>query len=395
MREIASLIVGLLLLLAALISAYDAHTVIEAEEDEEEIGKVLLAADHWYTDIQKVQIELLQFLLTGTEENLVAYESRRYDAPKSLQELRQVLATHFLEALPQLRPLEDLQKAYFTEVDKAVKMRRDGLPAVDLQAIVSEQSRLSEEQIRSFLLGLTDKARSRREAINARVTRSILRGTISFMLMTAIMIAILVVGYRSTTRRLGTIQDLSDRLEQEATHDPLTALPNRRYFNDWISRSASLAARNNGSVGLLLIDLDEFKHVNDRFGHDAGDEVLRVVAQRLQKLSRSSDFAVRFGGDEFAVLIPAAHDHDQLSVVAHRIIAAVAEPVPVAGGTARVGSSIGIAIYPDDAGDSGELVKAADQAMYRAKEEGGNRYSFFGAASARRSAPATQQRTER
>jgi len=167
-------------------------------------------------------------------------------------------------------------------------------------------------------------------------------------------------------------------LEHEATHDQLTGLPNRRYFNDWVSRSVSLAARNKGRVALLLTDLDGFKHVNDRLGHDAGDEVLRAVANRLQKLSRGSDFAVRLGGDEFAVMIPAAQGHDELSVVARRINASVAEPVPVAGGTAKVGASIGIAIYPDDAGDPEALVKAADHAMYRAKEAGRNRYGFFG-----------------
>ena len=242
-----SLIVGILLLVAALISGYDAHSIIEAEEDEEEIGKVLLAADRWYTDIQEVQIELLQFLLTVKEENLVAYESGRYDATKSLEGLKQILAAHFPEALPQLRPLEDLQKVYFTEFDKSVKMRREDLPVANLHAVVSEQSRLLADQIGPFLSGLTDKVQSKREAINALVSRSILRGTISLVVMTVIMIAILVGGFFSTKRRLTTIQELSERLENEATHDQLTGIPNRRYFNDWLSRSVSLATRNKAS----------------------------------------------------------------------------------------------------------------------------------------------------
>ena len=148
------------------------------------------------------------------------------------------------------------------------------------------------------------------------------------------------------------------------------------------------------ALGLTCYSQQGFKHVNDRFGHEAGDEVLKAVAQRIQNLSRGSDFAVRLGGDEFAVLIPGARGYEQLSVVARRIIASMGEPVPVTGGTASIGSSIGIAIYPNDAADSGELIKAADQAMYRAKEEGKNRYCFFGAAFEPDAVAATGKRTE-
>ena len=180
-----------------------------------------------------------------------------------------------------------------------------------------------------------------------------------------------------TARAFAANRRLAEQLELEATHDALTQLPNRRFFLDWMNRSIAMASRNKFSVALYFIDLDGFKQVNDRYGHDAGDEVLRVAAKRFLGLKRESDLLVRLGGDEFAILVAQAPDNEQLSSFAARIIAALDAPISIGDETAKVGASIGIAVFPRDAGSEDALIGAADQAMYQAKQTGKNRCCFF------------------
>jgi diguanylate cyclase (GGDEF)-like protein len=159
--------------------------------------------------------------------------------------------------------------------------------------------------------------------------------------------------------------------EHQATHDGLTELPNRMLFLDRLERAIAHASRNRSPVGVLYIDLDRFKEVNDSLGHDAGDELLRRTAERLGSCARHEDTVARLAGDEFAVLLPHLAAADDVLVVAERMRAALAEPVTVAGHSIRNGGSIGVAVYPEDGSSPAEVVSAADAAMYRAKETGG------------------------
>lgn len=162
------------------------------------------------------------------------------------------------------------------------------------------------------------------------------------------------------------------RSDHSANHDLLTDLPNRRYFHRRLTRAIDRSDSTGIAIGLLFIDLDKFKDVNDTLGHDAGDALLQEVANSLRSLLRADDFVARLGGDEFAFLFAA----DPLSVrenalgVARRIMAKLQCRVPSAERVIHVGCTVGVAIYPDDARDSRELLSLADRMMYYGKKSG-------------------------
>jgi diguanylate cyclase (GGDEF)-like protein len=179
------------------------------------------------------------------------------------------------------------------------------------------------------------------------------------------------------------------QIRQLAHFDFLTGLPNRTLFNELLDHALAKARRHGRQLAVLFIDLDGFKQINDRFGHDAGDHLLVTFTMRLREsLRRSdavgrhtgSDTAARLGGDEFVVLIDEFANPLELEAVAKRILAAAAQPFPLAGPEGQVSASIGISIYPTDGTDIESLTKSADRAMYRAKQVGKNTYRFFSAA---------------
>ncbi|OFZ87047.1 MAG: hypothetical protein A3F74_11395 [Betaproteobacteria bacterium RIFCSPLOWO2_12_FULL_62_58] len=171
--------------------------------------------------------------------------------------------------------------------------------------------------------------------------------------------------------------EAEQNLQFVATHDALTSLPNRTMFSDRLSQALAQAQRYNRRLALLFVDLDGFKTVNDTFGHETGDVLLREIASRLRACLREGDVIGRIGGDEFVVLIEEFAEPEQLALVARKIIEMVAQPAPVRGHECRVTASVGISAYPQDGKDSQTLLKNADSAMYRAKEQGKNRFQFY------------------
>ena len=158
-----------------------------------------------------------------------------------------------------------------------------------------------------------------------------------------------------------------------ASHDELTGLPLARLALDRLEMALHAAQRRGEKVGVLFVDLDGFKAVNDRHGHLAGDELLRAVAQRLRAAVRAEDTVARVGGDEFVVVAVEQRHRDDALRVAHKLVDEIARPFAVGGGTAHVGASVGLAMFPDDAHDAETLRRLADEAMYRAKHAGGAR----------------------
>ena len=176
--------------------------------------------------------------------------------------------------------------------------------------------------------------------------------------------------------------DITERKRREeevrelAHHDELTGLPNRRLLDDRIAQAFAAARRTQDSVAVMLLDLDRFKPINDTYGHEAGDRVLKVVATRLADCVRKADTVARVGGDEFVVMLP-MRDGQHASRVAEGILAALAEPIRLGTSEFQVGVSIGISVFPDDATDKEELLRCADRAMYAVKASGRNSYRFY------------------
>lgn len=182
---------------------------------------------------------------------------------------------------------------------------------------------------------------------------------------------------------IGVATDITERnraesrLLQLANYDSLTGLPNRTLFHDRLTHALAKARRGKGMVALLFLDLDRFKLINDSLGHHAGDELLKFVSRRLLKNARENDTVARLGGDEFTIILEELQNTEDATTVARKILDVMNQPFIIDGHEMFVTTSIGIAIYPQDGEDIEELLKNADTAMYRAKEQGRNNYRYY------------------
>ncbi len=181
---------------------------------------------------------------------------------------------------------------------------------------------------------------------------------------------------------ISTHEDVTDRKKAEARiahmamHDALTGLPNRRYFEDEFGRAVQQRTAETG-FAVLCLDLDQFKPVNDTLGHIMGDKLLRAVAKRLLASVRETDILARLGGDEFAILQMDVKGPEQPAILGDRLVSFLAEPFEIDGHRIVIGTSVGIAMAPDDGGDGMELLRNGDLALYCSKGEGRGRYRFF------------------
>jgi diguanylate cyclase (GGDEF)-like protein len=191
------------------------------------------------------------------------------------------------------------------------------------------------------------------------------------------------VRYGGKLARVVAMRDIAARKRNEdhirrlAHHDFLTELPNRSLFLDRLGLAMAQARRDGRPMAVLQLDLDHFKDINDTLGHPAGDTLLRACARRLQSIVHDTDTVARIGGDEFAIILTGLDRPIDAGHVAQRIIARLLEPVSCQGHGVHTGTSIGITIFPDDDTDPDQLLRNADIALYRAKANGRNTYSFF------------------
>ncbi|MGH9604869.1 MAG: diguanylate cyclase domain-containing protein [Terracidiphilus sp.] len=181
---------------------------------------------------------------------------------------------------------------------------------------------------------------------------------------------------------MGVSQDISDRKRAEervqhmALHDPLTGLPNRTLLQDWLTEAIARGRCCQACVAVLMLDLDQFKNVNDSLGHRAGDRLLEAVSMRLMGCIRDSDMVARLGGDEFVIALQAVDDCEEIEELARRVLTKLNDPFQIDGHSLRVGASLGISQFPADGESSEELLQAADVAMYGAKATGRGVYIF-------------------
>jgi len=173
------------------------------------------------------------------------------------------------------------------------------------------------------------------------------------------------------------LEEQTQKLNYLAHHDTLTDLPNRALFKDRLEQTIVSAKRNKEQFALLFIDLDQFKKINDSLGHHVGDEVLIETAKRIKSVLREEDTFARLGGDEFTIIIKNFKNIQAVSTISQKIINIMKEPISITTHNLYITSSIGISVYPDDAKNDLNLVKYADAAMYKAKDEGRNNYQFY------------------
>jgi diguanylate cyclase (GGDEF)-like protein/PAS domain S-box-containing protein len=184
-------------------------------------------------------------------------------------------------------------------------------------------------------------------------------------------------------RMIGTVTDISIQKENEkeiqhqANYDSLTLLPNRKLFNELLTEEIKKAQRGKSLLWILFLDLDGFKEINDKYGHHMGDELLIVVANRIQSILRKVDIVARLGGDEFVVILSSISDISDVDHIASNLINVISAPCKLSEQEVSVTVSIGIASFPKDTENSEDLIKFSDQSMYAAKKEGKNQYIYF------------------
>ncbi len=184
-------------------------------------------------------------------------------------------------------------------------------------------------------------------------------------------------------RAIGFVQDITEKkmyeeqIKRMALYDSLTGLANRYQLNRRFDESLAYAKRYNLNTGFLMIDLDNFKPINDSLGHHVGDETLKKVAKALSDTCRETDLVTRIGGDEFAVLVSTINDDDRLDSLANRIVSSLTVPMMIMGHNVEISVSIGIAKYPDDGENQDELMRKADVALYAVKNSGRNGFKFY------------------
>ncbi len=252
-------------------------------------------------------------------------------------------------------PMEEIvgyDDSKFFDADTAANMRKD-----DLRVLLNGEKLQLEETNPNILTGLTE--------VFLTVKIPLRRGDGSIYALCGISTDI-------TERK-----DIEEHMQHMAQYDALTHLPNRALFNDRLQQAIAAAQRNKAKLALMFIDLDKFKPVNDTYGHGVGDMLLKEVAQRIQDCLRDSDTAARVGGDEFVILLPTIETKAAANKVGEKILDALNLPFELAGHTLNIGSSIGVAIYPEHGKEEKLLVKSADIAMYHAKKNGRNNVQVY------------------
>ena len=190
-----------------------------------------------------------------------------------------------------------------------------------------------------------------------------------------------VTGILASARDITQLKQAEEQIRHMANHDALTDLPTLRLAHDRLSMAVNMARRVDARAAVLFIDLDGFKTVNDTLGHNAGDDVLKQVAERLRSCVRKTDTVARFGGDEFLIIATELHDHESAAVIAGKVVEILSKPFIFNERQAAIGASVGIALFPDHGEDNDHLIKRADEAMYIIKKAGKNGYQFANPAS--------------
>jgi len=232
----------------------------------------------------------------------------------------------------------------------------DSLTAVEYMVIAGHTWTLMLRTLESF-----------QGRMGGNISRMIIVTGVSLSMLLSILVWFMIAG---RSRALQLAGEMTEELRHMAQHDPLTHLPNRALLSDRVQYELARTQRNAGHFAMIFLDLDNFKPINDNYGHAIGDKVLRDVARRLRETVRASDTVGRIGGDEFVVLMPDVPTAGAALGLAEKIRQTVRQPYHVNDVSLALSCSLGVAVYPEDGSDEVSLTKAADEAMYRAKELG-------------------------
>jgi diguanylate cyclase (GGDEF)-like protein len=307
------------------------------------------------------------YLLTGEEVFLAPHQ-------KGLQAIGLAisrLTLHFRDdahLLAELDIVVDLARAAQDHSTRVIALRRSGAAEQALAIVKTGEGKRLMDDFREKVAMLEGRLVGALFQLRAEESRMYDRASMLVAFAAAMLLVVVAgaIGWLSISIR--RLDELQHQREREAMHDALTGLPNRRYLREWLGHALAAAQRSGRPLAVAYFDLDGFKSVNDRFGHEAGDRVLQVTAARLRGAARASDFVARLGGDEFVAVLTEVPPWPGLSSFIERLAEGLAKaPIPeIADGA--VFASVGVAVYPDDGESADALLTAADRAMYAVKE---------------------------
>ena len=256
-------------------------------------------------------------------------------------------------------------------------LARRGDRKTAIERVLTEREKRVATGLRLLVKEIRSRDRKKLLAIRT-LSRSRAEKTGNSLLLAGVLLLVFSGGsFLLLSRTMQEKRRLLEALETETFHDRLTGLPNRKFLMEFLEFALPKAERKEERMAILFIDLDGFKGVNDRFGHATGDRVLVEVTRRFLGRIRSGDVLVRMGGDEFVVCLQELSGESDAEFLASRLIASLSAPILPGLETVLLSCSIGIALFPDDSRNAGDLLRLADAAMYRSKGRGKGRFSFF------------------
>ncbi|HDR9064185.1 TPA: diguanylate cyclase [Burkholderia vietnamiensis] len=370
------------LLAAAGLFLYEAHKIVRDEFRDEQAFAVLGAANRVLHDLENAETGQRGYLLTLDESYLAPYQQGVQDLDDTVLRLQQVAAND--EATVELvRHIERAKTQKVSELARTIELARSGNRQGAIAFVQTGEGKRYMDELRQRLGVLMDDWRYKR-----KLAVQDAQGRLVFAGAALATIAVLVCGVMIYTvviqrRAFAKVHAYSEALNEQAAHDALTGLPNRRSLLAALDELAARGGSQFARVGLLYLDIDGFKAVNDTLGHGAGDRLLRQLADAFSMTTRQNDMLARVGGDEFVLLARGCDGDQQLRDLAGCLISSVRTiGEREYGGRFSIGVSIGIATYPDRVTMVEGMLDSADAAMYAAKRAGGSKYRFSGSPNA-------------
>ncbi|MGB7542731.1 MAG: diguanylate cyclase [Burkholderiales bacterium] len=368
-KVLLPLAVGVVLLI--LTTGFFVSTSIEmirTVNEAEGIGVIMYRISDVLSMLQDAESGQRGYLLTGKISYLEPYHSSLNEIDERISLLREMCVGD-PDCLQRIQQLQSLKDAKFAEMGRTIRLQQSRRTADALRIIESGESRREMDSMRAILAELGDNFRLKRTTYSNWVAQEVVRAEYSFLAVTVLITLIVFLSYRTASTMLRRDAELKVRLEEAALHDQLTGLPNRRFVSSWLPYALSQVRREHTKLAALFVDLDDFKEINDRWGHTAGDKVLVHAAERFRDMLRQSDILARVGGDEFVILIPNAPSREKLIELSSRLSESLKTLADGKEAHLWVNASVGIALFPDDASTEDELLSAADSAMYAAKRQ--------------------------
>jgi diguanylate cyclase (GGDEF)-like protein len=369
---------ALALALIILLGAFFIQGVVDVQSSIDDLRNNDLAR----IQIRSVLIDLIDaetgqrgFLLTGDEQYLVPYQQGRQHIQEMLRSQQRDGYMHD-QLGPDGEEAMRLAEGKLEELARTIALRRENNRAGALEVVKQGYGKAVMDQNRRLIERNLSRLRHKRDDIIDDLQARFWRSAVFLVALLLTISALATYTWRRLTQAVRTNGRLARQLSLEATHDALTGLPNRRFFDKWASHVVRKSAREDQTFALMLIDLDGFKKVNDTLGHAVGDEVLVQAAVRLQKSLRGNELLARLGGDEFGLLIESSLSHIELTSLGRRLIDSLAPSLHESLPDQAVGASIGVAQFPENGSDIGFLKAAADAALYESKHNGRGRISF-------------------